>query len=298
MANEKAYRRGFMDKLAEFSKLGAASVTWSGPSAQAPSSDPKAAREAYWAEQDKKNGIEEPEKYVPPSNFREQLAYSGRRLGKNLMSLGRGAASAAGAMGIRALQGGAKMYAWMPLLADEFIFGKALGVDEGRGLFGRYVGQLDRMADRGVHGLRRWSNDYDYKNRINGRFNRFMNGTAADTLGSFAGWGGLKALANKSLVSAGFAAWGASDALGREGQAGQLRAREAMMRRMHPRDRVYMDATSTAYNQEHAPTMDEYHMYHLPDPSTLPATYAGRMNIPYNWRHAGSAPTQFRDFGT
>lgn len=288
-----------MDKLAELSKLSAASVARSGSNAQAPSSDPKAAREAYWAEQDKKNGIVEPEPYAKPRNFREQLAYTGSRLGKNILSLGMGAGSALGVAGLRALQGGAKMLAWAPLMADEFVFGKAMGVGGGRGLFGRYVGKADRWVDSLVHGVRQWSSDYDYKNRINGSFNRFMNGTLADTLGSFAGWGGVPALMRRQLIPAAFAAWGASEGYSQGGQAGQLRAREAMMRKMDPRDRVHMDATSTAYNQENAPTLEEYRRYHLPDPSTLPATYSGYMNIPYNWRHdRWNAPTQFRDYGT
>lgn len=286
MANEKAYRRGFMDKLAEFSKLAGRAED---------EAYAAAGRKAYWAAEDKKNGVVEPEPYVRPEGFKQELAYSASRLGKKLHSTGRGLLAGLGNMLQRGAQGAIDFGLWLPLTADELINGKLLGIDEGRGAYGRLKGKMDRMFDSGVHGLRQWSEDYDYRNRINGRFNRFVAGKGADMAGAFAGWGGLR----RGLLSKAFGVMGAMGAGGDDSREGQLRAREAMLRAMHPRDRIYIDPTSTAYNQQHAPTLAEYRRYHMPSMINMPASVSGYTYVPYNWRHQGNyKPVEFRDFGT
>lgn len=286
MANEKAYRRGFMDKLAEFSKLAGRAED---------NAIAAAGRKAYWAAEDKKNGVVEPEKYVQPTTLKGHLAYGARRLGKNISSLGRAGMAATWNTLNRGVQGAIDFGMWVPLLADEYVNGKLLGIDEGRGVLGRVKGDLDRAFDRNVHAARQWSSDYDYRNRINGGFNRFLTGKGSDMAGAFLGWGGYK----KGLITKAFAGLGALSAAGEDGQAGQLRARERWLDQLHPALRAQMDPLSTAYNQEHAPTLAEYRRYHMPSMADMPTSYAGYTNIPWNWSHQWSnRPVQFRDFGT
>lgn len=274
----KAYIQGFMDKIADAAK-------------------DKADLEAYFKAKDKANGVEDYTPYRKPETFGAAMKYLGSRAKDHLGSLGRGVLSAAGAAGLRAGQGLFELGTWIPSAADKLLFGTLLGVDEGRGLTGRMLGNFHRGIDRKVHALRQWSDDYDYKHRIGGGFNRFLNGAAADAIGGFVGWGGVGGLARNSLLGLGFGALGGYNAV-TGGRQKELRDREAWLHSLHPRDRVHLDPTSTATNQADAPTLDEYRRYHMPA-YTDQTSPTGYINIPYHWRHtAMGGPTQFREFGT
>ena len=283
----RAYILGFMDKLAE-------------------SSEPvdnkaiaKALRENFRKDDDK-NGVLRRKDYVQPTTTGEHIAYIKDRILTHLSSLGRGTASALGVAGLRFGQSALDMATWIPALADDVLFGMIAGVDEGRGLTGRLRGKFNRAVDKSVHAVRKWSDDYDYVNRVGGGFNRLLNGLPADALGTIAGFGGIGGLVNigkKRLLSALVpGAFGSLHAL--IGSPAELRKREAWIHSLKPEDRLRIDPTSTATNQMQAPTLEEYIRYHMPsgDEST---SASGYIRIPYHWRHTrGGKPVQFRDFGT
>jgi hypothetical protein len=276
--SSRAYILGFMDKLADAAK-------------------DRADMNSYFAAKDKANGVQEPVPYKTPETFGDAVKYMGGRAKAHLGSLGRGVLSAAGVTGLRAGQGLAELGLWIPSMADKLLFGTLMGIDEGRGMTGRMLGNFHRGIDRKVHALRKWSDDYDYRNRIGGRFNRFLNGAAADAVGGFMGWGGVGGLTRRSLLGLGFGALGGYNAV-TGGREKELRDREAWLHGLHPRDRVSIDATSTATNQADAPTLDEYRRYHMPA-YTEQTSPTGYINVPYHWRTtAMGGPTQFREFGT
>lgn len=247
----------------------------------------------------KKMGLEEPEPYRNPANAREAFQQSVGRIGTHLNSLGRGVLSAVGVTGARAAQSALSMAGWIPRMADSLVLGKLLGVGGGQGLTGRLFGTIDRNIDRAVHGMRNWSSSYDEKHHIGGGFNRFINGALADSVGGFTGFGGLMGLIKKQklpVIMAG--AFGGAMPLF-SGSQKELRDREAWIRSLDPRDRLRMDPTSTATNQENAPTPEEYRRYHTPLYG-MPASVTGYVRIPYRWRHQsnGGSPVQFREYGT
>lgn len=292
-----AYKLGFILKMAELNK-------------SALSEAAKNALRSYNLEQDKKNGLPTRVVRKPPTTFGETLKYKGQRAMDYLGSTGRGLASALGVTGVRALQGGTQVITGIPGLADKLIFGSLMGIDEGRGLLGRRLGKMNRAFDSKVHSLRKWVDDYDYKYRLNNKLNRLLNGAVADTAGSFIGWGGLtgalglKALngtvpsKTSRLLGLGGGTFGAVTSL-LGGPDKELRDREAMIRKLRPRARIYVDPTSTPTNQANAPTLEEYRRYHTPQIPDLPTSVTGYINVPRNWWYTSSgAPIQTRDFGT
>jgi len=279
----KAYIQGFMDKLAAFAPLDRAALN--------------SEYDKYVAEQQKDNDVPVRKPYRKPETFGGQLKYMGNRALTHLNSLGRGIGSAAAVAGLRAGHGAIDLATWLPSLADDILFGKLMGIDEGHGLTGRLRGKLGRNVDRAVHAVRKWSDDYDYANRVGGGFNRFLNGTVADVVGGVAGWGGIGSLLKRQWLGTAFAGLGGAGALW-DGREKQLRSREEWLRSLNPRDRLGIDPTSTATNQMSAPTVNEYRRYHMPmlAGQTSPTGY---IRIPYNWRHTMmNAPVQFREFGT
>jgi hypothetical protein len=272
-----AYTHGFMDKLAEMNKSAKQSV-------YADELD------KFFKQRDEELGVPKRKPYRQGSSpLSRAKEYAG--------SLGRGLAAAGGAAALRTGENLFTLATWVPELADSLILGKMLGVDEGRGALGRALGNFHRSIDRKVHGLRNWSDKYDYEHRIPGHLNKFLHGAGADVLGGFAGWGGVGSLLRKSTGGLiGGTLGGTFAMLG--GRESQLRDRERWMRGLHPSDRARVDPTSTAINQELAPTLSEYRRYHMPSIG-LPTSATGYINIPYRWWHTSSgAPTQFRAFGT
>lgn len=279
-----AYKLGFVVKLAELNKA-------------ALSVEARNALNAYSDEQDKRLGYRPRIHRKTPRGFKDTLKYTGQRAMDYIGSLGRGAASAAGVAGLRATEGGVNMATWFPELADSLIFGKMMGIDEGRGLIGRKLGKFHRSIDSKVHALRKWSDMYDYEHDVGSGFNRMLNGAVADTAGKFIGWGGLPGILKKNIPGMIGGAFGVADALA--GSDKELRNRENMIRKMHPRDWAWVDATSTATNQEKAPTLQEYRRYHTPYIPNLPTSTTGYVNVPRRWWFdASGAPIQTRNFGT
>lgn len=284
--HDNAYRLGFLKKLAEYEKA-------------ALSDKAKAALTSSWKAQDKANGVVERKPYRNPETFVDTLKYKGNRLLTHAKSTGRGMASALGVAGMRAAQGAVDIATWIPRLADNLVFGKLMGIDEGRGLVGRQFGKFDRFVDSKVHKVRKWSDDYDYANRVGGGFNRFLNGTLADTAGTFIGMGGIGALARKKLLGLAMAGgFSTMESLG-DGKLKQLRDREAWLHTLRPSSRAMFDPTSTAWNQENAPTIAEYRRYNMPSPGSIPVSSRGYYRVPTAWRRtAFGGPTQFREYGT
>ena len=278
-----AYKLGFAIKMAELSK-------------SALSQEARTALLSYSAEEDRKLGYRPKTVRLKPNTFREALSQTKQRAKDYMGSFGRGLASTAGITGLRAAQSGVGLTLWVPEMVDSALFGKLMGIDEGRGLLGRKLGKFNRAIDSRVHSLRNWSDRYDYAHDVGSGFNHFMNGTLADASGRFLGGGGVGGIFGKSigrkLLGTTFGALSAGMALG-PGSDRELRERENMIRGLHPRDWARVDATSTATNQA------EYRRYHTPYIPNLPTSTSGYINVPSRWWFTpGGEPIQTRDFGT
>lgn len=297
--NNTLYNTGFLDGLALLEKKAQKSK-------HEMTDEEKARAAAYAAERAKARDAATPKRipYKVPQSIREELSQAGTNLKHRLISLGKGATSAAKTMGMRALNTAANYALWLPSIADQYIFGKLIGVDNGKGLLGRGMANFDRWTDKKISKWRRESSDYDYIHRIGGGFNRFLTGTAADFAGSTLGGLGIGGLVNlrkaKSWLGKAFPI-GLAGVAGAEtlmdGRAKQLREREAFIRSLHPSLWDKADPTSTVYHQQAAPTKEEYHRYNIP--AELPATISGKIRIPTHWsRTEDGTPTIFRPYGT
>lgn len=297
MTEDSAYLQGFMDKLAEFGKFAKPLYEMTPEEKQKATEAKNKYYDKLYADAPKKKHV-----YKRPETFKETLKQKWDRLGVNLKSFGRGVASAAGVAGVRAADSLSEVVGWPVTLADRLVLGGVFGIDHGRGLTGRYFNKLHRKADKVVHDIRNWSDKYDQENGVDGGVNRFMNGVMADSIGSFAGYGGFGGLISKGLggklLSTGFGGLGVYDAVtgNIEGRQKQLRDREAYMRSVPLQYRVYMDPTSTPWNRENIPTKSEYQQYNLPT-SNLPTSHSGTIRIPYNAGHMSNGmPTVFRPY--
>ena len=297
MTGDSAYLHGFMDKLAEFGKSAKPLYEMTPEEKQKATEATKKYYDKLYANAPKKKYV-----YKRPESFKETLQQKWDRLGVNLKSFGRGLASAAGVAGVRAADSLAGFVGWPGTIVDQMVLGGLLGIDHGRGLTGRYFNKLHRKADQVVHNIRNWSDKYDQENGVDGGVNRFMNGVAADAIGSFVGYGGLGGLMAKGLggklLSTGFGGLGAYDAVtGKlEGRQKQLRDNESSIRRLPLQYRVYMDSTSTPWNRENAPTKHEYQQHNLPT-YNLPTSHSGTIRIPYSAGHMSNGmPTIFRQY--
>lgn len=307
LTDSEAYAAGFMSKLAElrgtpgFEKLAKSYLDMT----------PDELAESTKAFNDYRKSIID--KYSPikekaPTNFKEWSMDKLRFAGRKATSYGMGVLSGLGAAGVRTGQEAANLFMFFPELADKLIAGKMFNVDEGRGFFGRALGEMNRKADGLVHSMRDWSDAYDRRHGLSSDFNRFFNGTLADVaggaIGTVVGGSGFLSVGKRILKrrAAQVAAQTAQTAkkgrrlglgktflLGLGGWSGyggrnqELRDREDMIRGANPMFREFYDPTSTRSNIRHAPTVEEYRKYHTP---TYTGTHiTGRVRIPRGWWH-------------
>lgn len=295
-----AYKKGFKDAILGLKKEAQKLLAQMTPEEQQ-----KATAASQALKKIKKTEMERyaRDKVEDPQTFREVAKDIKNRFSLHAKSLGRATAAALGVTALRGANTAFNFATYIPAAADKLIFGKMLGVGNGQGLMGRNLANLDRYVDSKVNKLRRWSSDYDYKHRINGSFNRFLTGTAADVVGNFGGAGGVGAIlgARGALGKALGLTFGGAHGLMAlsDGRERQLREREAEIRRLHPKFWDSMDATSTIYHQQAAPTHDEIRRYYTPSILNLPTSATGRIKIPKNWAYTEDGTrTQFRPFGT
>lgn len=272
-----AYTLGFLHKIADYEKSALSDAT-------------KEERRDRWLEEDRKRSGAPNKKYkLPKRTALGKLSELPGDLRRNIGSILRGAASATTIAGIRGTQAAVNYAAWAPLLVDSYLFGKLIGVDEGRGVLGRLKGGIDRDIDRAVHKLRRTVSRYDEKrnNELIGAWNKFLTGGTADAVGNIAGFGGLQSIGKKGLAAwfdrAVAAGSGISTFTPLE-RSYQLRLREKIFDRLSEGNKGYYDPISTRANIENAPTLDEYKKYHLPT-TDLPTSETGKIEIPYHWSH-------------
>lgn len=294
---QNTYSLGFTEKLAELNKSAKSLYEMT------PKELSKALEADSRIERDRKSKIKERIVDPIPHTFKDELKHIGHRAYVNSASLARGLAASAGVLAARTGEGVFDMASFMPATADKLLFGSLAGVNDGQGFLGRKLGKLHRKVDRFVDKLRTTSSDYDYQNNVLDKIrklNTLTNGSAADATGSFLGFGGNAAFIRgpvlHRLLGGGFGLMSAYNTLS-EGKEKQLREREHSIRGISRKFRQYIDPTSTAHNQEMAPTLNEYKRYHLPY-NGLPASGSGEIAIPYDWRHSGNAPVQFRPYGT
>ena len=304
----------FLEKTAAATAVAPAAPAAPAPAvASQPSSDPR----KEWvrrnlthllpAEEKAKIYAEDAKRFAPNTPARRKKPKTTKeKFIRNARSLGRGLRDAGKITLARTGESLVDLAAWLPELGDRLVFGNMLGVDNGRGLIGGKMARFHRYVDGKVDSMRHQAENAEYYDRSDatgiGRFNRFMRGSGADALGSFIGFGGLQGMASRGIgriigptLGAGFSLHGTFD---RNGRLRQLREREEAARMIGPHGRRYIDVTSTKANQEDAYTPEEYMRYHIPE-DNLPASWSGRVHIPYSWLHtSGGAPIQFREYGT
>lgn len=246
----------------------------------------------------------DPQPINTPDTLGGAIKLKGKRALKHLASLGVGTGTAVASTALRGADSFLDLLGWPIRLADDLVLGKLMGIDEGNGLLGRLSAKRRRKIDNLIHSVRDVSARYDHENAIDSKFNRFLNGPAADALGTFIGWGGVGGIVAGGLrnrltarlgqkavdsvgrtLSIGGAALGAGSTLMDEGilssgREKQLRDREAAMRSIPWAVRQYMDPTATRYHIEHSPTKDEYRLYNMPYAPKGMVSPTGELRIP------------------